>query len=547
VSSQAYEVALLRSQLQGIAEEMGRMLARSAFSPNITERLDFSCALFGAHGELLAQAAHIPVHLGSLPDLLAVIHAKEQRPGHCWISNSPYHGGTHLPDLTLVKPIFHQKQLIGYAATRAHHSDVGGMTAGSMPNSQEVYQEGLILPPVLLLRSGRRQTDLWKLLLTNVRTPVEREGDLRAQLAACDLGERRFQQLHPPAHLLERLLDSGEQQMAALLAPLGEVRVHAEEALDWGDELLILRVDLHIHDGQASIDLRQAPAALPAPINATRAITCAAAYFPFFCLAQAQQGQVVVNAGSLRRLQVLTEEGSLLHARAPYPVCAGNVETSQRVCDLVWRALAQLFPDLVPAQSACTMNNLTIGNSRLSTPFTYYETCGGGHGASAQGAGASGQQIAMTNTRNTPAEILETYYPLRLWSYQLRRGSGGAGHHPGGDGVIRELELLSDAQISLLASRRSVAAEGLAGGLPGQTGLDRAINCPSPKPAVGAEPLHSGNESMGQFMALPVERLARAAELADDETLRPPWSGWLKQGTRLVLHTPGGGGWGSAS
>lgn len=507
MSSQAYEVALLRSQLQGIAEEMGRLLARSAFSPNISERLDFSCALFGAQGELLAQAAHIPVHLGSLPDLLEVIHAKQQRPGHCWIANSPYHGGTHLPDLTLVKPIFRQKQLIGYAATRAHHSDVGGMTAGSMPNSQEVYQEGLILPPLLLLRSGRRQTDLWELVLSNVRTPSEREGDLRAQLAACDLGERRFQELHPPTHLLERLLDSGEQQMAALLTPLGKVQVSAEEALDWGDDLLVLRVGLDIQDGRATIDLRQAPAALPAPINATRAITCAAAYFPFFCLAQAQQGQVVVNAGSLRRLKVLTEEGTLLHARAPFPVCAGNVETSQRVCDLIWRALAQLFPDLVPAQSACTMNNLTIGNARLKTPFTYYETCGGGHGASAQGPGASGQQIAMTNTRNTPAEILETYYPLRLWSYRLRRGSGGGGKHAGGDGVVRELELLCDAQVSLLASRRSVPAGGLAGGQPGQTGLDLAHNNP----------------------------------------LRPPWSGWLKEGTRLVLHTPGGGGWGSAS
>lgn len=506
MSSKSYEVSLLRSQLQGIAEEMGRLLARSAFSPNITERLDFSCALFGAQGELLAQAAHIPVHLGSLPDLLAAVHAKKQRPGHCWIANSPYHGGTHLPDLTLIKPIFEAQKLIGYAAARAHHSDVGGMTAGSMPNSQEVFQEGVILPPLLLLQSGK-PTHIWELLLANVRTPVEREGDLRAQVAACELGARRFRQLNPTDELLRSLLDSAEEQMAALLRPLGNCRVEAEEVLDWGEQRLPLRVQLSVQDGRATIDLRQAAQALPAPINATRAITCAAAYYPFFCLTQAQQGSVVINAGSLRRLEVLTQPGTLLHAQPPFPVCAGNVETSQRVCDLVWRALAQLFPELVPAQSACTMNNLTIGNARLETPFTYYETCGGGHGASAQGPGASGQQIAMTNTRNTPAEILETYYPLRLWSYRVRHGSGGNGRHPGGDGVVREIEILCEAQISLLASRRRLAAAGQAGGSDGEVGLD----------------------------------------LANDRPLMPPWSGWLEANTRLVVQTPGGGGWGSAS
>ncbi|MCW5870374.1 MAG: hydantoinase B/oxoprolinase family protein, partial [Candidatus Eremiobacteraeota bacterium] len=344
-------------------------------------------------------------------------------------------------------------------------------------------------------------------LLANVRTPTEREGDLRAQVAACDLGARRFLQLKPDQALVQRLLDSGEAQMAALLEPLGSRQVEAEEVLDWGEQRIPLRVRLSLEDGRATIDLRQAAQALPAPINATRAITCAAAYYPFFCLAQAQQGNVVINAGSLRRLEVITRPGTLLHARPPFPVCAGNVETSQRVCDLVWRALAQLFPQLVPAQSACTMNNLTIGNARLATPFTYYETCGGGHGASAQGPGASGQQIAMTNTRNTPAEILETYYPLRLWSYRLRRGSGGAGRHPGGEGVVRELELLCPAQISLLASRRRLAAAGLAGGKSGEVGLD----------------------------------------LANGRVLLPPWSGWLEANTRLVLHTPGGGGWGSAS
>jgi N-methylhydantoinase B len=522
MSSQAYEVALFRSQMEGIAEEMGRLLARSAFSPNIRERLDFSCALFSHQGELLAQAAHIPVHLGSLPDLVRVIHSMPQHQGDCWIANSPYYGGTHLPDLTLLKPVLRGSQLLGYAVTRAHHSDVGGMTAGSMPNSEEIYQEGLILPPCLLLRRGRK-TDIWPLLLANVRTPLEREGDLRAQLAACRLGESRMKELDlsPSA----ALLDSAENQMRDLLLPLGNQQVEAEEVLDWGNLRLPLAVCLRIEDGRAQIDLRQTCPARPAPINATRAITCAAAYFPFFCLARSQQERVVINSGSLRRLTVLTQPGSLLHASPPFPVCAGNVETSQRVCDLVWRALSQLFPHLVPAQSACTMNNLTLGNAHAQPPFSYYETCGGGHGASAQGPGASGQQIAMTNTRNTPAEILETYYPIRLWSYRLRTGSGGAGLHSGGMGVTRELELLHDAQVSLLASRRSLPARGEAGGGSGQTGLDQISG-------EATAPLRTQGGGVSGEAAAP---------------LRTPWSGWLSAGSRLIMNTPGGGGWGPAS
>lgn len=503
-----YALALFRNRLEGIAEEMGRALARSAFSPNIRDRLDYSCALFSAEGLLLAQAAHIPVHLGSLPDLVAEIVTQPQRPGDCWIANSPYHGGTHLPDLTLVMPVFDGKYLIGYTATRAHHADVGGMTPGSMPNSQEVFQEGLILPPCRLQKSGRKNTEIWSILLSNVRTPAEREGDLRAQLAGCELGARRLRELHGAEWngLCTDLLEHAELQIQQLLVPLGDCEVETEEALDWGEHRFPIQLRLKVQDGVATLDFRDSGPAQPAPINATRAITCAAAYFPFFCLAHQQHGRVVVNAGSLRRLRVLTRPGSLLHACSPFPVCAGNVETSQRICDAVWKALARLIPQRVPAQSASTMNNLTIGNSQA--PFTYYETCGGGHGGGPMGPGASGQQVAMTNTRNTPAEVLETYYPLRLWQYALRPDSGGAGYHAGGCGVVRELELLTEAQVSLLATRRSLPAQGCGDAEAGATGADR------------------------------VQQPGRPTE-----NLLPPWSGSLGKGSRIIVQTPGGGGW----
>lgn len=514
MSSLAYEIALLRSQLQGVAEEMGRHLARCAFSPNIRERRDFSCALFDDQARLLAQAAHIPVHLGSLPDLVKTIADLPQRSGHCWIANSPYHGGTHLPDLTLVQPVFVDRRLAGYVAARAHHADVGGMTAGSMPNSQEIYQEGLILPPSLLLRKNR-PTELWKLILANVRTAQEREGDLRAQLAACQLGGRRLAGLWNPetfAPRIHQLLQQGEQQMAQLLLPLGEVQSRAQIELDWGLQRLRLDLHLEVREGRVRLDLSGCDECQAAPINATRAITCAACYYPFFCLAQALHGQVVINQGSLRRLEVVTRPGTLVHASSPFPVCAGNVETSQRICDLVWGALRPLFPQWVPATSASTMNNLTIGNSRSPQAFTYYETCGGGHGGGPLGPGCDGQQVAMTNTLNTPAEILETYYPLRLWHYRLREGSGGSGVHSGGRGVEREIELLQAAQVSFLACWRGMCPSGLAGGRDGAPGKDWLVPPDGPP-----------------------------------QPLLAPWSGWVEAGIRLQVGTPGGGGWGPAS
>lgn len=508
-----WEVSLLASRLEGIAEEMGRLLAHSAFSPNIRDRLDFSCALFGPSGELLAQAAHIPVHLGSLPELVSRIAALPQRKGDTWMANDPYVGGTHLPDITLVQPLCQQGQLLGFAAARAHHSDVGGMTPGSMPNSSEVVQEGLRIPPVRLWKAGRLDRDLWQLLLANVRTPLEREGDLRAQRAACQLGTERLAEvaLSPIWPLRQQLLEAGQRQMQSLLRaiPSGEVEETLE--LDWGEQRIPLTLRLSVQPDEIHFDYRGCPPALAAPLNCTRAITCAASYFPLFCLLH-ESGPLLLNQGSLQVIRVSTRPGTVVDATAPYPVCAGNVETSQRLCDLVWLALGRLLPQRLPGLSAATMNNLTLGNARLDPPFSYYETCGGGHGGGPRGPGVDGQQVAMTNTRNTPAEIMETYFPLRLWRYALRPQSGGIGMHSGGRGILREIEVLEDCQATLLASLRQWGPRGREGGGTGEPGRDRWID-------------NEGQEF----------------------PITPPWSGALAKGSRLIVETPGGGGWGLPS
>jgi N-methylhydantoinase B len=505
MASQAYELTLWRNQLQGIAEEMGRSLARGAYSPNICERLDFSCALFDSQARLLAQAAHIPVHLGSLPELVEVIASYPQSAGDGWLCNDPYRGGTHLPDWTMVCPAFRKGQLIGYTAVRAHHSDVGGMSAGSMPNSQEVYQEGIILPPTRLLRKGKTQSEIWELLLANVRTPLERAGDLAAQISAACLGVERLQSLWRPSHpsLLEALLDWGEQPLRQLLQNIQPTKIRVRESIPWQSLELALELELNLTKSEVVMDWRASGPAVAAPINATRAITCAASYFPWLALA----GNQHINQGSLRSLRVLTRSGSFLHAQRPFPVCAGNVETSQWICSLVWRALAQVWPTRVGASSAATMNNLSLGNAQL--PFSYYETCGGGHGAHPERIGSPGQQVGMTNTRNTPAEILELYYPLRLWEYSLRQGSQGQGLIQGGLGVLRELELLAPAQATLLASQRHKGPPGLAGGMAGQPGQDR------------------WTDPQGEC-----------------HPITPPWTAHLPSGSRLRIETPGGGGWG---
>lgn len=502
------DLAVFHSLLEGIAEEMGAALRRSAFSPNIRERLDFSCALFDPEGQLLAQAAHIPVHLGSMPQLVQRLAREvELGPRDTLVVNDPSWGGTHLPDLTLVTPLMLGRRRLGYAASRAHHADVGGMAAGSMPMSRELVQEGLILPPVRLLVNGRRNADVWALLLRNVRTPEEREGDLLAQVAANHTAVRRVAELAGRVdweRSCQALLAHSELLVRAGLRALPEGRARAEDHLEHHGERVGIRVALELFDGSLSCDFAGTSPALAGNLNAPFPVTSAAVYYAVLCLLG---GEVPVNQGAFRPVQIKAEQGSLLNPPVWAAVAAGNVETSQRVVDVMLQALGQLVGESVPACSAGTMNNLVLGGR----DWAYYETSGGGAGASRGLPGGSGLQVHMTNTRNTPAESLESDHPLRLRRYALRRDSGGKGAFRGGDGLVRELELLRPATVSLLAQRREAGPPGACGGQPGQAGRD-SYQLP------GASP----------------------------ERLDPQSSQAFPAGTLIRLETPGGGGWGKA-
>ncbi|MGE0493790.1 MAG: hydantoinase B/oxoprolinase family protein [Vulcanimicrobiota bacterium] len=512
MSVDAFSLSVFRSLFEGIAEEMGSALARSAFSPNIRERLDFSCALFDPVGQLVAQAAHIPVHLGSMPDLVAELAQLPTQPGDVLAANDPYAGGTHLPDITLVAPCYRHQQLIGWAAARAHHADVGGMTPGSMPVSREIFQEGLRIPPVYLFRAGQRQEDLWRLILANVRTPDEREGDLLAQLAACHTAARRLDELvdrygldQVLAHQ-QALLDYSQRLTEEALSALPAGQASAEDVLELAGQTYPVRVRVVLEERRARLDFAGSAPCLAGPLNAPLPVTKAAVYYVFRCLLG---DHIPANQGAFRPLVIEAEPGTVVRATPPAAVVAGNVETSQRIVDVVWAALAQLLPEVAPAASAGTMNNLAMGGEHQGRPFAYYETMGGGCGASAAGSGEHGVQVHMTNTRNTPAEALESEMPLRIRHYGLRRGSGGEGKHRGGDGICRVIEFLAPARVSLLSSRRLQGPPGANGGGPGLPGR--------------------------QLRTRDGEEVELPGQFQED----------FLTGDVLRLETPGGGGWGA--
>lgn len=513
-------LALYQGFFASVAEDMGTTLMRTAHSPNIKERLDHSCAVFDAGQRLVAQAAHIPVHLGSMPQAVAAAAARGPfTPGDVILVNDPYQGGTHLPDITLVSPVFLGRERAPrfYVASRAHHADVGGAAPGSMPLGREVYEEGFRAPPVFLERGGRVQDDVLALLLANVRTPEERRADLRAQLGAQRTGIQRLRALAERlgAADLERaalaLMDHAERCVRDALRAMPPGTHRFDDLLDddgLGTKDIRIRATVTIGRGRIRVDFSGSSPQVAGPVNAVAAVAHAASYYAVRCVLG---GDFPVNAGAFRPIEVIAPEGSVVNARPPAAVAAGNVETSQRIVDAVLGALAKAVPDRVPAASSGTMNNLLIGgiDPRTGARFSYYETLGGGHGAGPGWDGERAMQAHMTNTRNTPVEALEHAYPVLVHATRIRRGSGGRGHWKGGEGIERELELLAPARVTVISERRARGPYGLRGGKPGAPGRNR-VRAP----------------------ARPEKRLA--AKVVVD----------LPQGTVLTIASPGGGGFG---
>jgi N-methylhydantoinase B len=500
-------LSVLASALAGISEEMGAVLIRGSYSSNIKERRDCSTALFDAQGRMVAQAEHIPVHLGAMPEAVAAIRRRHPEPGDVFAINDPYSGGTHLPDITLVSPVATGEEIIGYAVTRAHHSDVGGMRPGSVPSdSREIYQEGIIIPPVRLVRGGVYVDDVLDLLLANVRTPAIRRGDLRAQIAANQIAEERIGELierrrkETVLAAFDEVISYTERRTREVIRELPDGEYSAEDFMEGDgtvDEDIPIRAKVRIQDDSMSIDFSGTADAVRGNVNCPLAVTRSACYFALRVLLP---GDVPANAGTYAPLNIDAPEGSLVNAQSPSAVVAGNVETSSRIADTVLLALSGAAS--LPAQGQGTMNNLIIGGAG----WTYYETIGGGQGASEKGPGPSGVHVGMSNTLNTPIEAFELEYPMRVERYELLYGSGGEGQYRGGDGIVRSVRVLEAATLSLLTDRRRHPPRGIEGGEPGEPGKN----------------------------------------ILNDEELPPKVSRDLEEGDVVTVRTPGGGGFGRA-
>jgi N-methylhydantoinase B len=521
-------LSIYQHLLAACAEEMGVVLGRAASSANIKERRDYSCAVFDGTGRMIAQAAHIPVHLGSMPlSVQAALARGPLAPGDAILVNDPYEGGTHLPDITLVVPVFlpGERRARFHVANRAHHADVGGMSPGSLPLATEIVQEGVRIPPVHIVRGGEVQHDLWRLICANVRTPDERQADLEAQLGAAATGARRLVELagrSGPAELsayVDHLLDYAERGVRAVLASIRPGRYAFADRLDddgAGGGPVTIRVAITVRGGRARIDFTGSDPQVAGPLNAVASITLSAVLYAFRCLTESD---LPTNEGCLRPLDVIAPEGTIVAARRPAAVSSGNVETSQRITDVLFGALAKALPGRVPAASYGTMNNVLVGGTaRDGSPFAYYETLGGGHGGGPDGPGASGMQAHMTNTLNTPIEAFEHLFPMRVRRYALRRGSGGRGRQRGGDGLVREIEMLVPSTVTVISERRTIAPPGAAGGGPGRRGRNARVV--------------AGGRGRGR---------GRVEELPGKFQRR------FAAGDVLIVESPGGGGWGRAS
>jgi N-methylhydantoinase B len=542
VAKQTFDPTTLeiyRALFTSVAEEMGVALRRTAFSPNIKERRDYSCAVFDAAGRVIAQGDHMPVHLGSMPmAVAAALEEIEIAPGDVVALNDPFAGGTHLPDVTLVSGVFSERRgkrgerktvrtdsgstrrplspshfPLFYVANRAHHADIGGATPGSMGLATDIYGEGIRIPPIRLVRNGVLDRDTMRLLLANVRGNVERRGDFDAQIGSLKTGTARLLEIverrgvKEASEYASQLIAYSARLMRHTIAAIPDGSYEAEDALDDDgveDRAVPIRVRVEIKDERASIDFTGSAPQVIGALNAVEAITVSAVSYVFRCLVG---GEVPASAGLMEPIEVIAPRGTVVNANPPASVAGGNVETSQRIVDVLFKALATALPDRIPAASQGTMNNLTIGgiDTRTGAEFSYYETVAGGMGARPAFDGMSGVHTHMTNSLNTPAEALEYAYPLRVREYRLRKGSGGEGKQRGGDGVIREIETLVPSRMSLLADRRKRGPYGLHGGSDGKAGRNKVGN----------------------------------REIASKGSHE------LKAGDRIRIETPGGGGWGT--
>ena len=534
---------IFRALYTSVAEEMGLALRRTAFSPNIKERRDYSCAVFDHKGNVIAQGDHMPVHLGSMPmAVAAALQAIDIQPGDVVALNDPYAGGTHLPDVTLVMPVFLEVEkggrgeevnklspasrrrmasspLLFYVANRAHHADIGGGVPGSMGVAADIYGEGVRIPPIRIVRGGEVVTDIMRLLLANVRGADEREADFAAQIGSLKTGATRLLEIvarrgaDEASEYAGHLIDYSARLMRRAIADIPDGVYAAEDWLDddgFSDERVRIRVSLKIEGETALVDFTGSAPQTAGPINAVEAITVSAVLYVFRCLLA---GEVPASAGLLQPIRVIAPAGTVVNATHPAPVAGGNVETSQRITDVLFKALSQALPERIPAASQGTMNNLTIGGAdpRTGREFSYYETVAGGMGARPDADGLSAVHTHMTNSLNTPAEALEYAYPLRVKSYSIRPHSGGAGQNTGGNGVIREIETLAPARMSLLSDRRTHAPYGLRGGADAQTGHAFIINETAKRELAG----------------------------------KGSWQ--LAAGDIVRIETPGGGGWGKSN
>jgi len=499
------EFEILHKKLISIAEQMGVILQRSAYSPNIRERMDASCAVFLWTKELVAQAEHIPVHLGSLHIPLQYIEDFEE--GDQITLNNPNMGGTHLPDITLYKPVYFKGKLIGFVANRAHHADIGGITPGSMPGSStSIYQEGLIIPPVKIVRRGKIDEDILNFILSNTRTPRERRGDLTAEIGTNDFGDRKLREfvdeygLEKFEEFVEELRNYTVRIMRHRMSRIPEEEVSAEDYLEVGDSLIKIKARARVGD-KIYVDFAGTSPAIRENINAPLAVTLSSVYFFFRTLLG---GDIPVNAEFYKLFDIKVPEGSILNPPRGYPVVAGNVETSQRIVDTLLLAFSEVMD--LPAQSHGSMNNIAIGNEN----FTYYETLGGGAGAWKNYVGEDGIHVYMTNTKNTPVEVIEASYPLLCMEYRIRENSGGKGKYRGGNGIVKRYKVLEDCVLTIISERRKIEPKGAKGGENGKCGVNLVIS--------------EGKRKM----------------LGSKATVS------LKKGDDIAIMTPGGGGYGKA-